>query len=138
MKELPLLGWREQIALPALGIARITAKLDTGARTSAIHAFDIEKTGRRVRFGVHPVQGSARTVWCETALVDERMVTDTGGRRELRPVIRTAVVLGGTRWTIEASLTARDAMRHHVLLGRTALAGRFVVNPAASYLMSDP
>ncbi len=137
MKELPLLGWREDIALPALGIARITAKLDTGARTSAIHAFDIEKTGRRVRFGVHPLQHSPRTVWCEAALVDERSVTDTSGRRELRPVVRTAVILGGQRWVIEATLTARDAMRHHVLLGRTALAGRFNINPAASFLAGD-
>ncbi|MEK6807209.1 MAG: RimK/LysX family protein [Pseudomonadota bacterium] len=139
MKELPLLGWREDIALPALGIAHITAKLDTGARTSAIHAFDIEKTGRRrMRFGVHPVQDNPRTVWCEAMLVDERTVIDTSGRRELRPVIRTAVILGGYRWTIEATLTARDAMRHRVLLGRTALAGRFVINPAASFLMGKP
>lgn len=135
--RLPEAGWRETLALPDLDIARIKAKLDTGARTSAIHAFGIEKLPRRrVRFGVRPFEDSDRAVWCEAPLVDERTVTDTGGRRELRPVIRTAVMLGEHRWVIEVTLTARDAMRFRMLLGRTALAGRFVVNPSAGFLVS--
>lgn len=135
-KPLPALGWREWLALPELGIPLIKAKVDTGARTSAIHAFRIERpSSKLVRFAVRPMQKSLEEVWCEAEFLEERWVTDSGGHRELRPVILTPVTLGSHRWTIEVTLTARDDMLFRMLLGRTALKDRYVVDPSASFLM---
>lgn len=132
---LPVLGWREWLSLPEFGIGQIKAKLDTGARSSALHSFAIERLSPdRIRFGLHPLRKSAEQVWCEAEVVDERVVTDSGGHRELRPFIRTPVILGRRRWEIELSLTTRETMRFRMLLGRTALEGRYIVDPSASFL----
>lgn len=131
------------MALPELGINRIKAKVDTGAKTSCLHAFFVEtyrrKGSNRVRFGVHPHQKDAeKALICDAALVDRRMVSDSGGHRERRYVIETAVILGNRRRRIEFTLTNRDSMRFRILLGRSALAGVYRVDPSVSYRAGKP
>jgi len=135
-----LLGWREWVSMPELGIPAIKAKVDTGARTSSLHAFQVEtfeECGRRkVRFGIHPLQKREDvTLWCETEVIDHRRVSDSGGHREMRYVIHTPVRLGSLLWNVEVTLTDRETMQFRMLLGRTAMVGRFTVDPESSYLM---
>jgi len=141
--QLMTLGWREWVSLPDLGLPHIKAKVDTGARTSAIHAFALktyDKDGHeRVEFRMHPNQKDNNTiVVCDAAVVDKRVVTDSGGHKEERLVIETALQIGEHAWTIEATLTSRDDMLFRMLLGRTAMKGRAIVNPGRSYLVGKP
>ena len=134
-----VLGWREWLSLPALGIAQIKAKVDTGARTSCLHAFYVEPFQRDgaawVRFGIHPRQrDSAEEIHCEAPVKDKRLVRDSGGHEELRYIIETPVVVGGRQYPVEVSLTDRDTMNFRVLLGRTAIRGSHVVDPGRSYV----
>ena len=138
--NLPVLGWREWLAIPELGIEHIKAKIDTGARTSALHAFFVETFRRQgepwIRFGIHPLQRNTNiVVECEAPVRDRRVVTDSGGHREYRYVIETTLALGNISWPAEMTLTDRDSMQFRMLLGRTALNDRFLVNPSASYLL---
>ncbi|WP_278403845.1 ATP-dependent zinc protease [Pseudoalteromonas ruthenica] len=131
-------GWREWLALPELGIDKIKAKVDTGARTSCIHAFRVEEFTQEeqvwVRFWVHPIQDDNNTeIQCQAKVIDQRTVTDSGGHQEQRYVIQTQLLIGGQQWPIEATLTNRDTMKFRMLLGRTAMAGRIVVDPELSY-----
>jgi len=138
-QSLPILGWREWAALPDLGIPRIKCKVDTGARSSALHAFYLEPFVSRGKQRIHPLQRRTdRECTCTADVLDYRMVTDSGGHREQRYVIETTVVIGDESWPIEITLTDRDTMRFRMLLGRTAIKKKFVVNPASSYLAGKP
>ena len=140
-RDLAVMGWREWLSLPELGIARIKAKVDTGARTSALHAFDLEPFDADgeswMRFRVHPIQRDRETtVTAQGRLVDEREVRSSSGKATLRPVVRTLVTLGEHRWPIELTLVRRDLMGFRMLLGRQAVRNRFLVDPGRSYLLS--
>ena len=138
-----IVGWREWVALPDLGLPAVKAKVDTGAKTSSLHAFGIQtfrEDGReRVRFGVHPLQENEQlTVWATADVVDERTVISSNGHEQLRVVIRTPLRLGDATWLAEFTLTDRRSMRLRMLLGREALEGRILVDVAHSYVHGQP
>lgn len=139
----PMLGWREWAALPELNIELIKAKIDTGARSSAIHAFAIEpyrKGGQSwVMFAVHPVQkDTGIALECHAPIKDRRVVSDSGGHKQRRYVIETQLVLGHCATRAEMTLTNRDSMLFRLLIGRTAMDTRFIIDPYASYLQGKP
>jgi hypothetical protein len=140
--DLPVIGWREKVALPELAVTSVKAKIDTGARSSALHAFDVELFERDgvefVRFKIHPSQHSnKKTVTAEAPLLEMRTVRNSGGQTETRPVIRTLVAAGEHQWPIELTLTNRDVMGFRMLLGRQAVRQRFLVDSSQSYLQSS-
>lgn len=140
MSSLPVLGWREAITLPEFGQRALAAKIDTGARTSALHATHIEMEERAghvlVRFRIDLGHGHETAV-CETRAVSRRRITSSNGQAEERLVVTTRLELGGVAFDAEFGLTDRSDMIHPVLIGRTALRGRFLVDPARTYLLSD-
>ena len=138
---LVVLGWREWLALPDLGVRAIRAKIDTGARSSALH---VDALQTEFRGGVEWVRfhlGSACVAdeeWTEAKVLDRRFVTDSGGHRTERIFIRTTLLLAGERRTIEMNLSHRKNMLFPMLLGRTAMAGRFLVDPQRSFVLGGP
>ena len=128
-----LIGWREKVSLPELGIGRFVAKIDTGARSAALHATDIEMSGHQVRF---VVTLAGRHHHCEAPLTGMRWVKSSNGFSEHRAVIETQVRIGHERFVIEVTLTDRTDMGVPMLLGRTSLGSRFLVNPARSHILS--
>jgi len=140
-KHLAVIGWREILALPELNIARIKAKIDTGARTSALHAFDCQEFKHHdktmIRFKVYPHQrDQTQAAVAEAELVEYRQVTNSGGQVQVRPVILTRIKLGMYKWCCEITLTDRDKMGFRMLLGRQAIRDRFFVDPRQSFLLS--
>lgn len=137
-----ILGWREWLALPTLGIGAIKAKLDTGARTSSlcvVSAETFESDGRlHVRFAVRPRRRGGRVITCEAPVIDRRPVTDSGGHTSERWFVRTEIVLANERFEADINLTDRRAMLFPLLLGRSALDGRFRIDPALSYTSPKP
>ncbi len=135
-----VVGWREWLTLPDLGIPAIKAKIDTGARTSALHTHDYEffrRGGKEmIRFHLHPLRRTDRIeLTCEAEVLDRRRVKDSGGHPEIRPFISTTVRIGEFEWPIELSMTNRESMKFRMLVGRQALAGYFLVDSVKSYLL---
>lgn len=138
--SLPVVGWKEEIELPELSI-QVTAKVDTGARSSALHAHDIEVFSRgetqMVRFKVKPQMTPNIPIdYIEAKLLEQRNVKSSNGQTELRPVIKTTVQLGNEAFDIELTLTNREMMGFSMLLGRQAISSRFLVNPGKAFLLS--
>lgn len=136
-----IIGWREWCGLPELALPGVLAKIDTGAKTSALHAFDIQPAARGkgwLSFKVHPVQRRKRPeIICEALCVDERTVTSSNGKGEVRPVVRTELVIGERRFLTDITLTNRDEMGFRMLIGRQSLNNRFLVDPSLSYCCGD-
>jgi len=140
---LPISGWREWVSLPNLSIRSIKAKIDSGARSSCLHAFDIELLDRDgtewVRFALHPIQrNDVNVVWCEAPVLDRRFVRSSNGVVSQRIVIRTLLRIFGRAWPIDLTLHNRDAMGFRMLIGREAVRGRFLIDSGGSYYAGRP
>ncbi len=140
------LGWREWVEIDALGVSAVKAKVDTGARSSSLHAEDVsiyEKRGKTyVRFVVGGGKQRGKLICdgdgvCKIPLLDMRWITSSNGTRQRRPVIRVDIHLHGQSWPVDLTLSSRGNMGFPMLLGREAIRGRFVIDPARSYLSKD-
>jgi hypothetical protein len=129
----PLIGWKEDVSLPLLGVGMLIAKIDTGAKISALHADDIAVTGHTVRFSLVLDDKTRR---CSASLVDQKKIKSSNGFSELRPVIETEIQVGQNTFTSLVTLTNRTDMGVPMLLGRLSLKGRFLVHPGRSFLLS--
>lgn len=141
--SLSIIGWREIIALPELNVNYIKAKIDTGARSSALHAFEIEEFSLNdklmIRFQIHPWQrDNQRIITTEAELLEYRLIKSSNGQTQKRPVILTSVRLGSQQWQIELTLTNRDVMGFRMLLGRQGIRKRYLIDPGKSFLQSNP
>ncbi len=141
--KLQVIGWREIVSLPELGITDLKVKVDSGARTSALHATKIrfleEANGETwVSFLVTVTLNPRRNVRVRALLVEQRRVKSSMGHASLRPVIRTVIQLDQDQWPIEITLVNRDPMGFRMLLGRRALKGRFMIHPGRSFIRSQP
>ena len=141
--RLPIIGWREWVGLPQLGINRIKVKVDSGARSSSLHASNIEifedQDQAKVRFIVHPIQRKeSRVVEVEAPVLELRSVRSSSGESSMRPVIITDVQLLGITWPVELTLADRQEMRFRMLLGREAFRQRFLVDAGRSYYGGRP
>ncbi len=141
--RLPVIGWREWVSFPELGVGPIKAKIDTGARSSSLHAFGLatfERDGKTcIRFQVHPIQRSAEgAVEVEAEVLEYRHVRSSSGQAAVRPVIVTMVEVQGRSWPIELTLANRDQMGFRVLLGREAFRSRLLVDAGRSYYGGRP
>lgn len=138
--SLPIIGRKERIQLPELSL-QLTAKVDNGARSSALHARDIEtlwvEEKEMVRFKVEPYMVSDRTNYIVAKLLERRMVKSSNGQTEIRPVIKSTCRIGNENFEIELTLTNRGMMGCAMLLGRRAISNRFLVHPGKSFLLTE-
>jgi len=141
-KKSKMIGWREWIALPDFGIDAIKAKVDSGARTSAIHATKIRyhnKDGEIwVSFDITAQMNPRKSVRVRAPLIEKRKVRSSMGHASVRPVILTTLQIGDEKWPTEVTLVNRDPMGFRMLIGRRALSGRFIIHPARSFIQSQP
>lgn len=139
----PTIGWREWVALPDLGVAGVKAKIDTGARSSCLHAFDIEEFQKDdktwVRFQLHPIQKNmVETISAEAEILEYRKIRSSSGHSDVRPVIVTTINWNEQEWQVELTLTSRDDMGFRMLLGREAIRGRYIVDAGQSWFGGMP
>lgn len=143
MQQKVIVGSEEWCSLPTIGIPTIKARVDSGAKTSALHAINIKTFTKDhqewVKFDINPIQNNAKAlIHCEAQLVDQRIVKSSSGFREKRFVIQTYVSLGEKTWEIEVTLTNRDSMGYRMLLGREAMSGRVMVDPEQRFVLGQP
>jgi hypothetical protein len=142
-RSLPVIGWREWVSLEQFGIPTIKAKVDSGARSSSLHVFELdefEREGQKwARFKVHPIQKNSEVeVEVEAPILEHRSVRSSSGKAQVRPVVQTTISMMGQSWPIEITLASRDKMKFRMLLGRQAFRGRFLLDAGVSFCGGRP